>query len=204
MIRKVAGLILAGVTVFGPVACGGDDAGTVARDSDATTSTTAMSHGHSDAHDANPCAEGESGTLPGQTSTAPADGATAVTITAVDYAFNGTDALAAGGQFAITFENKGTELHELVIQHINDDETRPLAELLKDDDPSKFATPVIATFACPGRHADTIGADLSAKGRYIAVCFIPTGTLPSTKPSDSAKGGAPHAVNGMYAEVTVR
>jgi len=37
----------------------------------------------------------------------------------------------------------------------------------------------------------------------VLVCFILTGTTPKTKPADFGKGGAPHALNGMVAEVDV-
>lgn len=201
--RKLASLIMIGTLLLGVVACGGDDDdSTSASDkTDKTTTTTAAdSNG---APDVNPCAEGESGTLPGEKPPAPEAGATAVTVTAEDYKFDGTDALKAGGKFAIAFENKGKELHELVIQHINDDEKRPISELLQEPDPSAFATPVAFTFACPGATAEAVGADVTAPGRYVALCFIPTGTTPATKPADFDKGGPPHAMNGMMVEFTV-
>jgi hypothetical protein len=201
--RKLASLVTIGTLLLGVAACGDDDDSTVASDTNKTTTSTTAAEDGGGPPDENPCAEGGSGTLPGEAPAKPAAGATAVTVTAEDYKFGGTDALKAGGTFAIAFENKGKELHELVIQHINDDEKRPLSELLQEDDPSKFATDVAFTFACPGATADAIGADLTAPGRYVALCFIPTGTTPETKPADFDKGGAPHAMNGMIVEFTV-
>jgi hypothetical protein len=203
--RKVASLVLAGTLAFGLIACGGDDddSATASTTTTEKTTTTAAGEDNGGAPDVNPCAPGESGKLPGETPAAPAADATPITVTAVDYKFEGADALKAGGKFALSFENKGKELHEMIVMHINDDEKRPISELMQEDDPSKFTTMVAQTFACPGAKADAVGADLSATGRYVALCFIPTGTTPETKPADFGKGGAPHAMNGMLLEFTV-
>jgi hypothetical protein len=165
-----------------------------------------MPMGDDDDHmapDVNPCGPDGDGTLPGMEADMPADDATAVTITAKDYEFAGTDALAAGGTFAVTFTNEGKELHELMVMRVPDDETRSLDELLADESAGEDFTPVGSSFACPGATAEPAAVDLSESGRYVIVCFIPTGAMPDTPIEDFEHLGAPHAMNGMAVEITV-
>jgi hypothetical protein len=108
----------------------------------------------------------------------PTDDATAVTITASEYRFAGTDVLKAGGRFAITFESAGTELHELHIAKLPEGDERPLDEILHDPEAESTTTSVGHAFACPGTASTPSGADLSASGRYVVVCFIPTARRP--------------------------
>jgi hypothetical protein len=153
--------------------------------------------------DMNPCAEGGSGELSGMESQPPTDDATAVTITASEYRFAGTDVLKAGGRFAITFESAGTELHELHIAKLPEGDERPLDEILHDPEAESTTTSVGHAFACPGTASTPSGADLSASGRYVVVCFIPTGATPATDPKDFETLGPPHALQGMGVELTV-
>lgn len=196
------------------VACGGDDDGTVVGSSPTITSTTAMSDGSSttmgmgDSADdqqmtVNPCADGGTGEMPGMEAMAPEDGAKAITITASEYKFGGTDALKAGGKFAITFENNGKELHELHIAKLPDGEKRSMEELFKDPNVESTTTTVGHSFACPGKTAAPAGADLTAPGRYLVVCFMPTGATPETDPKDFDSLGMPHAMNGMAVEIDI-
>jgi hypothetical protein len=211
MIRKGCALVLAALVVTSLASCGGDDDGTVAGDAPTTSekmadsSTTMEMHDEGDPIEENPCAPGGSGEMPGMDSemVEPADGAKAVTITASEYEFSGTDALKAGGQLAITFENSGKELHELHIAKLPDDEKRPLEEFLKDPKAESMTKTVGHSFACPGKTADAVGADLTAPGRYAVVCFMPTGAMANTDPKDFEKLGPPHAFQGMAVEVDV-
>lgn len=212
MTRRFAILFLPMLLVGFLAACGGDDDSTVASEDDsATTTTTDMAMGDDDAPaeddhmapETNPCAEGGDGMLPGMESAAPAADATEVTIQAKEYEFGGTDALAAGGQFAVTFENQGTELHELLIVRVPEDEDRSMEELLADEAAGDTMTPVGTGFACPNTIADAIGVDMSEPGRYLVVCFVPTGAMADTDPADFDGLGAPHAMNGMANEVIV-
>lgn len=187
--------------------CGDDDgedtaATTTTAETDETTTTAAEGEDEGDSPDVNPCAEGESGTL-GPPPAAPAADATPVTITASEYTFGGLDALNATGEYAVTLENAGKELHEIVIQKIDDAETRPLEELLTVEDPSSFTTDVAFSFACPGVTAEPVSVNLETPGRYVALCFIPTGTLPETPPAEFENLGPPHAIQGMIEEINV-
>src|SRR6476620_3621999 len=105
----------------------------------------------------------------------PAAGATPVTITATEYKFTGTDALEADGAFAVTFKNEGKELHELHVAKLADGEKRPVDQLLADPSVESSSSAVGHSFACPGTTAEAAGVNLTAPGRYLVLCFIPTG-----------------------------
>jgi hypothetical protein len=212
MKRRMVAALAGAALVVGLGACSDDDedasttttAGEAAGE-ETTTSAPAEGEGEEEGEggppEVNPCAEGESGTL--GPVTPPADGATAVEVTASEYTFAGLDALSAPGEYGVTLVNDGAELHELVIQRINDDETRPLEELLQEEDPSGFVTDVAFTFACPGASAEAAEVNIEEPGRYVALCFIPVGTVPETPPEEFEQLGPPHAFQGMAIEFQV-
>jgi hypothetical protein len=183
--------------VAGTIADSIDDAVDDISDDD-TTDTTALPDGPPDA---NPCAAGESGDL-GETE-APSDDATAIEVTADEYVFSGLDEITETGEYALTLTNEGEELHEIVMVRIDDDETRPVEELLQEEDPSQFATDVAFAFACPGDSSEPTAVNIDEPGRYVAVCFIPVGVTPDTPPEDFETLGPPHALQGMVAEIQV-
>lgn len=207
--RKLAALLAAALLTIGLAACGDDDDDDTAIGADDTSETAGDDHDmptdgdEGGPPDINPCAEGadpaEAGLPPAEE---PAEGATAVTVTAKDYEFEGVDALEAGGTFAITFENEGNELHELMIQRIDESETRSVEEMLQSEERPDTVTEVAFGFACPGS-STVVNADLSEPGRYVALCFIPVGTLPETDPKDFESGGPPHAMQGMVVEFII-
>lgn len=165
---------------------------------DSASGTTAVPDGPPPV---NPCAEGESGDL-GE-GPAPADDATAIEVTAADYSFAGLDAIDATGDYALTLTNEGEELHEIVLVRIADGETRPVEELLEEEDPSEFATDIAFAFACPGASSEPTAVNIDEPGRYVAVCFIPVGVTPETPPEEFETLGPPHALQGMVAEIQV-
>jgi hypothetical protein len=120
-------------------------------------------------------------------------------VTAKDYEFEGADALAAGGAFAITLENEGTELHEMVVQRIDPSETRSLEEMMQEEEPPETVTTVGFGIACPGE-STVFNADLAEPGRYVALCFVPVGTTPEVTEEPQ---GPPHAAEGMVLELEV-
>lgn len=150
----------------------------------------------------NPCAAGESGDLGGE-GPAPSADATEIEVIARDFAFDGLEAIDSTGEYALTLTNTGSELHEVVMVRIDDDETRPIEELLMEEDPSAFATDVAFAFACPGDSSAPVSVQIDEPGRYVAVCFIPVGTTPQTPPEDFETMGPPHAMEGMVAEIEV-
>lgn len=136
-----------------------------------------------------------------------------------DYAYTGLpEELAAGA--TLTIDNTSPdELHELVAVRLPDDEERSVEELLQLP-PEELAAffPGVATVLLQAPGSDeTIVAEgdgtLTEPGRYLVLCAIPTGADPGEYlaaaaaaeggPPQGVEGGAPHFVNGMWAEVTV-
>jgi uncharacterized cupredoxin-like copper-binding protein len=130
-----------------------------------------------------------------------------VTVTAVEYAFQGAPATAAAGtQFGM--KNGGKELHELVLVRKNDGVTESWDALLQlpEDQALSKVTMVGQVMAEPGKDAEgTVTADKA--GEYLMICFVPVGmtALPSGEPDPSAEppAGEPHFVKGMLHELTV-
>jgi plastocyanin len=123
-----------------------------------------------------------------------------VTITGVDYAFQGAPATAAVGT-SFTLVNGGTELHELVLVRKNADVPQTFDELLAmpQDQVMGFITVVGGLMAAPGANADgSVTAD--KPGDYAMICFIPKGTTSLTSPAV----GPPHFTLGMVQLLTVQ
>lgn len=208
MKRPLALLAFVMVLAAGAAACGGDDdsaaAGSTTSTAEDPMSSTTMASGVDDKTlKENPCAPGGSGELPGTMVMTPTEGATPVTITASEYTFAGTDAFKAGGAFAMTLKNEGKELHELHVAKLADGEKRPVEELLADPSVEPASTSVGHAFACPGTTADPTGVDLRSPGRYLVLCFIPTGARADTDPKDFEMLGEPHAMRGMVVEIDI-
>jgi len=142
-----------------------------------------------------------------------------IVVTAVDYAFQGLPAKAAAGT-KFSLENKSTkELHELVAIKLQDTEKRPAAELVKlpPAEQEKLGSgPPAAVLLRPPGGGPLIPAvgdgTLSAPGRYLVICAIPTGADPAAYLEAAQKsqgeppnvsGGPPHLVQGMFGEITI-
>lgn len=139
-----------------------------------------------------------------------------VEITAVDYAFEGVpDTVEAGTELTLTNASEG-EVHEMVVSRIDDDETRPLEELLglSDEEAQEIAAFAGVAVAMPGEDGFTPEGPvvLEEPGRYIMLCFIPTGADPAVyqeaiesgaQEAPEVDGGPPHVAQGMAAEFLV-
>jgi hypothetical protein len=156
------------------------------------------------------------------TRTSRAPTARTIEVTTVDYQFRGLPEHAAVGT-KITMHNDSTrEVHELTAFRLPASETRSvaaIAALPPDQLENVFAGPPdIALAAPPGKDATTILGDgtLAKAGRYVMVCFIPTGADPdramaamraAAKAPDQGppqiEGGPPHFMAGMYGEIVV-
>jgi uncharacterized cupredoxin-like copper-binding protein len=150
--------------------------------------------------------------LPLPSQAASASGA-ALTITGVEYAYQGVPASVKAGT-VVSFTNGGKEVHELIAIRRNDGVTTSVDELIAmpEAESDKLVTilPVVA-IATPGESApDPVVLD--KPGSYIFMCFIPVGTtaFPSEDPGASVDpsasvepGGPPHFTQGMVAELTV-
>lgn len=100
-----------------------------------------------------------------------------VDVTAVDYDFEGVpETIASGDVTGFRFSNEGTEVHEMVLFNLGDDE-RPLEELLElpDEELEGVLTFAGAAFAGPGGQDGTF--QQLEPGRHAMVCFIPLGTM---------------------------
>lgn len=142
-----------------------------------------------------------------------------VTVAAVDYQFRALPAeVPAGTRFGLTNESR-REVHELAAMRLPDTETRTATQLLALPEGELRAVlggpPAAVLVAPPGEVGfATLGdGTLTRPGRYLFVCFIPTGADPaaflaaaraSGAAPPSVPGGAPHFTSGMYAELTVR
>lgn len=151
------------------------------------------------------------------TDSAPADADSAepsVTITAVDYAFEGVPAtIAAGSRLALT-NDSDAEAHELVAFRLADDDERSVEQILQesseDNPPGVFAGVLVAPPGADG-FAPEGPVVLDQPGRYLFICAIPTGADPAALAEVAASGGTaadleggpPHFVNGMVAETVV-
>ncbi len=139
-----------------------------------------------------------------------------ITVTGVDFGFDGLpEQIKVGTE--MTFTNASdVEVHELVLIRVNDDEDRPLGEILSlsPEEQQSVGTTVGVNVAFPDADGSTVMGDLrfSKPGRYILLCAIPEGADPDEYASAAAEsqggpvqvdGGPPHFVLGMVAEVTV-
>lgn len=123
-------------------------------------------------------------------------------VTASDYAFGGIRDSLEAGPVVINFENTGTEFHEFLLLRVNDGVTETLDELLalpEEEGQTKVTTSGRA-FAAPGAISFAM-FDLQP-GRYIAICFLPTGATPENMPQieSGEHQGAPHFTEGMVQE----
>jgi hypothetical protein len=127
-----------------------------------------------------------------------------VNATAEDYSFAGIDDEVDAGPAVITFENDGSEYHELALARINDDVELSAEELLAlpQEEAETMVTFLNGAFAAPGEVGYT-ALDL-APGRYVAACFVPVGMTPAAvEENPEFEGGQPHFMEGMFTEFTV-
>jgi len=136
-----------------------------------------------------------------------------LTVTGVDYAFEGVPAkIAPGTTISFTSASK-KEVHELVALRVMDGETRPAGLLLQLPEAERDSVAEFrgVAFAYPGEKGATPQGPLvlTQPGRYLFVCTIPTGADPAAYraappgPPPEVPGGPPHVAAGMVTEVTV-
>jgi hypothetical protein len=116
-------------------------------------------------------------------------------VNGIDFGFEGLPAQVDAGRVAIRFTNDSAtdEQHELVLMKKADGVTESATELLSlpEDELMGKVVPAAVVFADePGGQSAAL-ADLEP-GAYVAICMIPT-----------MGEGAPHAMNGMIAELEV-
>lgn len=122
-------------------------------------------------------------------------------VTAADYSFSGLPHEIDAGVTSFELTNGGNETHEMVVFRKNDGVTESFEELLAmpEDQATENVTMVgIAGPVPPGQPGYAV-ADLEP-GEYIALCFIPVGTVNLDGPPPE---GPPHFTQGMQHEFTV-
>lgn len=151
-----------------------------------------------------------------------AAGGQAVTITLSDYVFEGVPPTITSDTPIDVTNESADEAHELIAFRLPDTETRSLTEL-QALPPDEFGAlvpgaPALAFAARPNADGELVLGDgtLHEPGRYLLVCFIPTGADPdqvmaamkaaAADPSAGPPhidGGPPHVAAGMIAELVV-
>lgn len=164
------------------------------------------------------CGEDEGGgtTAPTDSPTTSVADDDTLQIVGVNYAFQGVpETIPVGTELSFTNASED-EVHELVLIKIDDDETRSVAELLElpEEEAEEVTEFLGVSVAFPGEDGIVVDGDLELDepGRYVFLCFIPTGADPEAfreaveSGADEApevEGGPPHFTQGMMAEVTV-
>lgn len=155
----------------------------------------------------------------GETSQAGGAEGEVVEITAVDYAFEDVpDTVAVGTELTLVNEAEG-EVHEMIVYRVDDAQTMTLDEIMQgaaedDGPPPEWLTFAGMDVALPGESglAPEGPLVLDEPGRYLLLCFIPTGADPAAfeeaVSSDATEppqvdGGPPHVAQGMAAELQV-
>ncbi len=125
-----------------------------------------------------------------------------VSVTGVEYAFEGVPATIDAGQTAFSFSNGGGELHEMAVFRINDGVEASFEELLAlpEEEAMAAGRPVGFGFAPPGG-TDALFLDLEP-GRYGLACFLPVGSTPESD-EEAVAENPPHFTQGMVAELIV-
>jgi uncharacterized cupredoxin-like copper-binding protein len=127
-----------------------------------------------------------------------------VEVSGVEYSFGNLPTSLPAGRTTFVFTNNGAEIHEMVVFRINDGVTETVAQLLALPEEEAFEKVEFAgaTFGVQGE-TDIETFELTP-GRYVALCFVPTGTIEvETDESEIVEPGPPHFTEGMQAEFTV-
>lgn len=131
-------------------------------------------------------------TTPESTETAPT--ANAGTITTSEFTFVVSPQFTGNG--TVAFTNAGTQVHEVIVMKENPGKTADeVKSYLLAQTPPPGPPPFTAAGGVVGiGHGQTAYQEMNlAPGKYVLVCFFP----------DPNKGDIPHALEGMFKEITV-
>jgi hypothetical protein len=123
-----------------------------------------------------------------------------ITVAASEYKFDGIPGELGAGIVAASFENKGAEMHEIIVLRKKDGVTESFDDILAkgEDEADKLVDVSFGAFGPPGAKSTAV-FDMTKPGQYAAVCFIAVGTTPDKEEGD----GPPHFTQGMKSEFTV-
>lgn len=151
-----------------------------------------------------------------------AAGGSTIEVVTTDYAFAMPDEVSSGTTLTLR-NDSAAEVHEALLFKLPADDTRSVDEIVASGEEGMAGAEFSGVLmAGPGDSATTgpLGpAVLDQSGRYLVICFLPTGAPPEEvfaavdayvdagAPEDGApeypETGPPHAANGMYTELTV-
>jgi hypothetical protein len=139
------------------------------------------------------------------------EGVPVVEVTAVDFAFGFVRDALASGQFALHFNNIGTQQHEMVLFRVPDDATvaNAGAALAGVDASSYEGAPAgyevvdHLVYAEPGESTGFTFAERLPAGHYMFACYIPVGGFNRESGQPVVPGAEPHIARGMIADFTV-
>jgi len=121
-------------------------------------------------------------------------------VTTSEYSFEGLPSTLPAGVTSFEVTNDGSELHEMALLRKNDGVSQSFEEILAM--PQEQALELVTQLGQAGPIAsgedDSLTADLTP-GDYLALCFVPTGTMTVDAPGQ----GPPHFLQGMVSEFTV-
>lgn len=121
-----------------------------------------------------------------------------IEITARDHEFEGIPDKINAGRVAVTFHNKGDEIHMLQFLMVQETRGMTTEEMLAVPPREAWNLSGGPMVLASGGYSDTVLMDL-LPGRHIAVDPLPLGTvLPGV-----SGWGEPHHTRGMFADVTV-
>ena len=202
--------VLAVAAALALSACGDDADGTTAVDE--TAAPVAETPATTEATAETPATTEATAGTPATTSDGAAAGVLNVTMDDFDYG-DLPDEVPAGTRIEVTNASE-SEIHEFVAFRLADDDDRLMADIIGDLEGLLTSGPPAAVLLAPpgGEQIAAVGdGTLAEPGRYVIVCVIPTGADPGEYLAAAAEsdgppevdGGAPHVMNGMYAELTV-
>jgi len=132
------------------------------------------------------------------------DAPSTIEIVAVDYRFDGLPEILSVGT-SLSLRNEGTETHELVLLRVQEDTDIESFVQLTEEEMLQRAEMIGVLVAAPDETAEET-ITVSEAGLYLAVCFIPIGTVDEHEhehehePSPSTESvQVQHYSVGMYA-----
>ena len=139
------------------------------------------------------------------------EGVPLVDVTAVDFAFGFDRDAMKSGEFALSFDNTGTQQHEMALFRVPNGATvaEATTALLEVDPSSYEGVPTgyeavgHLTYAEPGESVGFTFAEPLPAGHYVFVCYIPVGGLDPETGEPVVSGAEPHLARGMIADFTV-
>ena len=110
------------------------------------------------------------------------------------FSYDPTDSRIMSGKFGFDVENKGNQVHEVVLFQVKKE--APLMELIESGDPGALGFPMgVKLPILPGTDAK-MSIPALEPGRYALVCHLPDQSVPRGE-------GPPHFVLGMVSEFRV-